>query len=254
MESGHILLGSLWTAKKLGGLWLARVSIYSERGDFLNSFTHVRMVCPWGIAFHRNNVYVTDIGAHGVFHFKIEADIHPVAALLGQGSTDGMFNNPRQLTVSDNGDLYIADSLNHRIQIVDESLNFKHSITHESMRYPCDVKLTAEEVYILSESDSPCMYIFSHAGDKLRSIITHDAGMQVNKAWFFCLDKEKNFIFCDDEDHCIKVFSPNGALLHTIGQFLDSGPLLNPLGIALMNLKLVVVAPFDEFQLQIFSN
>ena len=209
---------------------------------------------PWGIAFHRNNVYVTDTFAPGVFHFKIEADIHPVAALLGKGSTDGMFNNPRQLTVSDNGDLYIADYGNHRIQIVDESLNFKHSMTHESMRYPRDVKLTAEEFYILSSTDSPCMHIFSHDGDKLRSIITHGGGMQVNKAWFFCLDKEKNFIFCDGEDHCIKVFSPNGALLHTIGQFQDSDIYMIPEGIALMNLKLVVVAPEDEFKLQIFSN
>ena len=212
------------------------------------------MECPWGIAFHRNNVYVTDIRAHGVFHFKIEADIHPVAALLGLGSTNGMFNYPRQLTVSDNGDLYIADSGSNRIQIVDESLNYKHSITHESMRNPRDVKLTAEEVYILSSPDSPCMHIFSHAGDKLRSIITCGDGMQVNYAWFFCLDKEKNLIISDGWDHCIKVFSPNGTLLHTIGQFKDNGYIsINPLGIALMDLKLVVVAPFDEFQLQIFS-
>ena len=237
-----------------GGIGFARVSIFSERGDFLNSFTHERMEYPWGIAFHRNNVYVTDTFAHGVFHFKIEADIHPVAALLGKGSTDGMFNDPGQLTISDNGDLYIADSGNHRIQIVDESLNFKHSITHESMRCPYDVKLTAEEVYILNESDSPCMHIFSHAGDKLRSIITRDGGMQVNRAWFLCLDKEKNLIISDGGDHCIKVFSPNGTLLHTIRQFQNSGYFINPKGIALMNLKLVVVAPDDEFKLQIFSN
>ena len=236
-----------------GGWEFARVSIFSERGDFLNSFTHERMKCPRGIAFHRNNVYITDLVVHGVFHFKIEADIHPVAALLGLGSTDGMFNFPTQLSVSDNGDLYIADSENHRIQIVDESLNFKHSISHESMRYPVDVKLTAEEVYILSLTDSPCMHIFSHAGDKRRSIITCGRGMQVTEAWFFCLDKENNLIISDGWDNCIKVFSPNGTHLHSIGQFHDSRFWMNPQGIALMTLKLVVVAPGDEFQLQIFS-
>ena len=235
-----------------GGPGFGRVSIFSERGDFLNSITHVGMKFPWGIAFHRNNVYVTDTQAHGVFHFKIGADIYPVAALLGQGSTYGMFNYPRQLTVSDNGDLYIADSENHRIQIVDDSLNFKHSITHESMRKPYDVKLTAEEVYILSYTDSPCMHIFSHAGDKLRSIITRGRGRRVNLAWFFCLDKENNLIISNGRDHCIKVFSPNETLLHTIEQFRNSYT-MNPQGIALMNLKLVVVAPGDEFRLQIFS-
>ena len=79
-----------------GGLsGLARLSIFSERGDFLNSFSHERMKCAWGIAFHRNNVYLTDTVVHGVFHFKIEAEIHPVAALLGKGSTNGMFKYPR---------------------------------------------------------------------------------------------------------------------------------------------------------------
>ena len=238
-----------------GGSGFARVSIFSESGNFLNSFTHERMVCPWGIAFHRNNVYVTDIEVHGVFHFKIEADIHPVAALLGEGSTDGMFNYPRQLTISDNGDLYIADSDNHRIQIVDDSLNFKHSITHESMRDPCDVKLTAEEVYILSSTDSPCLHIFSHAGDKLRSIITRGEGTQVSQAHFFCLDRAKNLIISDSMGHCLNVFSPDGSLLHgTQSQATGFISLLNPQGIAILDLKLVVVAPDDEFQLQIFSN
>ena len=231
------------------------VSIFSERGDFLNSFTHERMEWPWGIAFHRNNVYVTDTLAHGVFHFKIEADIHPVAALLGKGSTDGMFNSPRQLTVSYNGDLYIADSDNDRIQILDESLNFKHSITHESMHYPRDVKLTTEEIYILSYDDNPCVHVFSLAGDKLRSFITHgDTGMQVRIASFFCLDAEKNLIISDCWDHCIKVFSPNGTLIHTIGDrqhFIG----LSLHGIALtQQLKLVVIAPLNASQLVIYSS
>ena len=38
----------------------ARVSIFSESGEFLNVFTHEHMKCPFGIAIHRNNVYVSD--------------------------------------------------------------------------------------------------------------------------------------------------------------------------------------------------
>ena len=95
-----------------GNYGFGRVSIFSEGGEFLNSFTHERMKCPYGIAFHRNNVYVTDTVVHGVFHFKIEADIHLEAALVGKGSSDGKFNSPGQLAVSDNGDLFIADSGN----------------------------------------------------------------------------------------------------------------------------------------------
>ena len=38
----------------------ARVSIFSESGEFLNAFTHEHMKHPYGIAIHRNNVYVSD--------------------------------------------------------------------------------------------------------------------------------------------------------------------------------------------------
>ena len=249
--SSHIYIAEGWNG-------FARVSIFSERGDFLNSFTHERMEYPWGIAFHMNNVYVTDTEVHGVFHFKIEADIHHVAALLGKGSADGMFNYPRQLTASDIGDLYIADSKNHRIQILDESLHFKNSITHESMRYPYDVKLTTERIYILSQGN-PCIHVFSLAGDKLRSFITRGIGMQVGAAFFFCQDPEKNLIFSDDWDHCIKVFSPNGTLLHAIGDGLqlhgNSNRIFNPQGIALTpKLKLVVILPYNPLKLVIYSS
>ena len=230
-----------------------RVSIFSDKGEYLDSFTNKRMNCPWDIAFHRNNIYVTDILVHGVFQFKIEADIHLVATLVGKGSSDVNFNSPRQLAVSENGDLFIADSDNHRIQILNQSLRFKRSITHESMRYPIDVKLTSNNIYTLSSADSPCVHVFSYTGDKLRSFISCGTGMQVTGAWFFCLDADKNVIISDGIDNCIKVFSPNGKLLHTIRRFEDSGDFMNPQGIVLMNLKLVIIAPFDEFQLQIFS-
>ena len=162
----------------------------------------------------KEQVYVTDIEVNRLFHFKIEADIHLVAALVGKGS---------------------------------------RSITHESMHYPEDVKLTPDEIYILSSTDSPCVHVFSYTGNKLRSFVTCGTGMQVDIASFFCLDAEKNLIISDGKDRCIKVFSPNGTLLTTIGQFQDIGFSMNPQGVALINLKLVVIAPGDEFRLQIFS-
>ena len=51
----------------------------------------------------------------------------------------------------------------------------------------------------------------------------------------------------------VKIFSPDGSLLHSIGGF-QGGYWLSPLGLALTKqLKLVVIAPNDTFTLQIFS-
>ena len=52
----------------------ARVSIFSESGEYLNSYTHEHIKSLWGIAIRGNNVYLTDSVIHAVFHLKIEAD------------------------------------------------------------------------------------------------------------------------------------------------------------------------------------
>ena len=126
-----------------------RVSIFSETGEFINTFTHQDMKTPWGIAIHRDNLYVTDTGVHAVFQFKIEVDMRLVAKLGSKGSGMGHFNSPHGLAVSTNGDVFVADCINHRIQILDDSLHFQREITHQTMQYPYDVKLTPDEVYVL---------------------------------------------------------------------------------------------------------
>ena len=234
----------------------ARVSIFSESGEYLNSYTHKDMKSLWGIAIHRNNVYVTDWEAHAVFHLKIEANLRLVSRVGSRGSGIGQFDYPLQLAISNNGDVYIADRDNSRIQILDSSLQPIREVTHPSMHRPRDVKLTVEEMYVLSPYDSPCVHVFTHTGHKIRSLITCGSGMQVTGSSFFCLGNEKNLIVSDTLAHQIKIFSNEGVLLHTIGEFGHRlGKFDFPRGLALTsNLNLVCVSWNDNYGLQIFSS
>ena len=235
--------------------WLdsCRVSIFSETGEFLNTFTHQDMREPWGIAIHRDNLYVTDIGVHAVFQFKIEADMRLVAKLGSEGSGMGQFNSPHGLTVSTNGYVFVADYNNHRIQVLD-SLHFQRFITHQTMEYPCDVKLTPDEVYVLCR-DSPCILVFSHAGEKIRSLITYGTGMQIGLARFLCLDSKQNLLISDWRNNQVRIFSKEGTHLHTIGQpGQEVGMFHSPRGIVLTkNMNLIIVSENNNYSLQIFS-
>ena len=42
--------------------------------------------------------------------------------------------------------------------------------------------------------------------------------MGVLQPYFFCFDPLNNFVLSDEESHSIRVFSPEGNLLHTIGR------------------------------------
>ena len=241
-----------------GGVFsdFARVSIFSDTGEYLNSYTHEHMGSLNGIAIHGNNLYVTDCGVHAVFHIKIEADFRLVARLGSKGSDIGQFNHPLQLSISSNGDLYIADCWNDRIQILDSSLHPIREVAHPSMHRPCDVKLTTDEMYVLRDSDTPCVHIFSYTGHKIRSLITRGRGMQVTESSHFCLDAHKSLIISDWGTHQTKIFTNEGTLLHTLGEPGDEvGMFALPTGLALTsNLKLVTVSRNNNYGLQIFSS
>ena len=168
--------------------FLESVSIFSDSGDFVNVITHEGWN-PWGVAIHDDNLYVTDTFGHSVFHFTIAVDVCLISKLGSRGFGLSQFDEPKQLTVSINGDVFVSDYLNHRIQILDSSLQFKRQISHYSLIQPCEVKLTKYDVYVLSDATPLCIHVFSHAGDKMRSLITCGDGMQVIKPQFFVLTR-----------------------------------------------------------------
>ena len=231
-----------------------RVSIFSETGGFIDTFALQDMISPRGIAIHQGNMYVTDVKADAVFHFKIDENIRLVAKLGSRGSGMGQFQCPRGLSVLSNGDVFLADSGNHRIQILDDSLHIQRSITHQTMENPCDIKLTPDEVYVLCYV-FPSILVFSHAGEETRSLITRGVGMQIGLAYFFCLDRQQNLLISDCGSSRVKVFSKEGTHLHSIGQpGHELGMLYYPTGIVLTkNLKLIIVSENRNYGLQIFS-
>ena len=232
------------------GLGSGRVSIFSETGEFINTFTHQDMRAPCGIAIHRDNLYVTDTGVHAVFQFKIEVDMRLVAKLGGsQGSGMGQFNNPHGLTVSTNGDVFVADCFNSRIQILDDSLHFQREITLQIVLQPYDVKLTPDEVYVLCPS---YIYVLTYTGNMIRSFDTQPE-YDLFTPYFFYLDAEQNIIVGDwNNNNDIRILTKEGTLLHTIQHQQYSRDLG---GIALTkNLKIVAVYKDATNQLIIYSS
>ena len=212
-------------------------------------------------SIHRDNVYVTDVREHCMFHFKVEVHFRLVARVGSRGSGIRKFNWPMQLTVSTNGDVFVADFFNNRVQILNCNLHYQRHLSHHSLRRPRDIKLTQDEVYILCNKypsryrDScPCIKVFSYCGVLIRSLNTCKRNYcDINRPFFFCLDANSNLLFSDDSQ--IRIFSKEGTLLHTLGEsghgvgmFQDFG------GIALTeNRKLIVVSLKDNYRLQIFS-
>ena len=211
------------------------------------------MILPWGIAIHGDNLYVSDNkGAHSI---KTDTNFPLISKVGTRGRLVGKFNQPRNLAVSNNGDVYVTDGGNNRVQIFTSSLLYLRNLTQQRIQIPEDIKLTADEVYVLC-GGNPCLHVFSHAGEKLRSLISQgNKQMQVYYPRFFCLDSAENIIISDCLSNRIKIFTKEGNLITTIGEEgHQAGMLYLPRGIALTKeLSLVVVSENDNFGIQIFS-
>ena len=230
-----------------------RISVFSEKGEYLTSFTHQYFRCPNGITIHGDNLYVTDLEVHAIFQFKIETDFPLVAKQGTEGFQIGEFNLPTNLAVSTHGEVYVTDYRNYRVQILNSSLQHLRSLTEQPIQGPRDIKLTADEVYVLCK-DNPSVQVFSHTGERLRSLVSWGEQMQVSSPWFFCLDAER-IIISDLGTHQIKIFSKEGNHIRTIGEEgHQPGMFYYPRGLALTkDLSLVVVSCSDNFRIQIFS-
>ena len=232
----------------------ARISIWSEGGEYLNSFTHQELMCPRGIAIHGDCVYVSDTAVHAVFLFRIGNSIELVAKIGTLGSGIGQFNTPFNLAISNNGDVYVADYSNNRISILDSSLHYIRTLTQEHINWPHDVKLRDNTVYVLCHM-SPIIRVFSYEGELIRSVETRGAPFQFYGPRYFFIDVAENIIISDYGTHSIRIFSKEGTEIHTIrGRGYQTEQLQCPTGLALTTeLNLVVVSHSARNVLQIFS-
>ena len=224
------------------------IKVFSVTGEYVNTFCEEQLEYPVGIAINGNEVYICDSYLHSILHFKLP-EFRLVTIVGKKGNGVGEFSFPRQPTVAPNGSLFVADRMNHRVVMMSDKLEFQQSISHASMRQPFDVKLLYDEVFVLSYEDNPCLHVFSLSGEKLRSFISRGrlGNRQLKNVHFFCFDKKQNILISDYTDGSIKVFSRDGALLHTLGRTQEANKRIRPKGILVTSDNKIICASSDTF-------
>ena len=232
----------------------SRVQVLSFQGEFLSHFGEEVLSMPWGISVTDNHILVTDWGTNTLFQFCKNS--HQLLNRAdGEGRNEGQLSGARGLSVDWNGDVFVADQLNHRVSVFSNLLQYKQTIGQGSLCYPQDVKLTTDKVVVLDRSPN-CIHFFSRSGDFLTSCVSRgeDQGCLVWYPYFFCLDSEQNILVSDWEHHAIKILSNSGELLHTIGREGNGkGEFMFPRGIAISNSGILfVLSNNPNYCLQLF--
>ena len=233
------------------------LSVFSDSFDFLTCITLESLKAPYGIAVHRNIIILTDIAACAVFLMKEENGFCSTKSIGTYGSGNDQFIRPSHPDISNCGDVYIPDELNHRIQVYTPELMLLFSLKSSSVRNPVNVKVRSSMVFVLSfpPFSLSCIHIFSNSsvGELLNTIELQRNGISI-RSIFFSVDRLSNvFLFREVSEDIIHVFSDRWSLLYSLE--LEKSSYIFPEGMAVTNDLCIVIVSFldTKYNLQLYS-
>ena len=203
-----------------------------------------KMSNPYGLLICGNKVLVTQ-GNHCIQVCQLDGKF--VSRIGSYGNGQLQFNYPHDLSTDEyNGDIYICDFRNHRIQIISENFQYKSEFGKDILRYPHDIKLYKDNIFVFDESN-PCLHIFNKDLVLQKSVVTRGRGQQVIYPWFFFIDKFGSILISDNNSNSILILNSEFEFIHKISVSN------NPMGITMNKEdRSIVVCCADNNCLQIF--
>ena len=179
-----------------------RIGIFSYYGDYISTLQHCDIISLHSIAIDNYSVVVTDISLNTVLKFNSEGN-EPTFSR----ATISILKFPSGLIIDDNGDIYVADTLNNRLAIFEYNLEFNREIGRGKLNKPRDVIIAWDKVYVSDSNKSSHIHIFTKSGDLLENLIPLDAPGNL----YICINGLNGNIFLSNPD-CgeISLFTSEG--------------------------------------------
>ena len=193
------------------------VKVFDSTGKYLFKFGdnegEGKMYLPRGVAIYEDRILITQSN-HCILNYQLNGKF--VSRIGRQGRGELEFNNLFSLTIDEsNGDIYICDFNNNRIQILNSDLSFKSQFGKDTLKYPHDVKLSKEYIYVLDDSN-PCLHLFNYNHILQKSVISRGKGMEVIFPFYFFVDQTENILISDPNSNSIHIFNTEFQLIHKI--------------------------------------
>ena len=238
---------------KTGNIYIADqhnncVKVFDSNGKYLSKFGNNedegKMKYPCGVAICGDRVIISQ-GNHCILNYQLNGKFISRIGRKGKGELE--FDYPFGLTINEsNGDIYICDFINNRIQILNQDFSFNSQFGKNALKQPLDVKLSKEFILVLDKSN-PCFHLFSYNYILQKSVISRGEGMQVIIPRFFFIDQTDNILISDYGSNSILIFNSQFQLFHKISSSKY------PMGVTADNQgSVIVVSQSPNDCLQIF--
>ena len=130
----------------------------------------IKVYMPHEIAVTNDgNVILSDRQNHRISVFSAEGKLIERFGSYGEGSElpGGKFSEPHGLTVNKNGDIYVTDRYNFRVQQFESNNNFKTSwfvsaVFDSSLYFPLGIVTDSDRNVFVSDHYDHCIYKYKH--------------------------------------------------------------------------------------------
>ena len=187
-----------------------RIQVFDTNGEFLNSFGDDQLQLPYGICVSKDFVFVTDDVKKCVTKFTLEGIFKNSSGRTKKFSSIGGIYCCDKF-------LYVCDFGYQKILVFDLNLKFIKDFGSGEIKYPIDVSIHSDRIYILSQSTSS-IYCYSKDCTFQRVIELTGEDKPMTLPLFMVIDPRDNFLISDQSNQEIRIFSPQGILKHILGQ------------------------------------
>jgi len=186
---------------------------------------------------------------------------HPKLTFGSKGNKKGQFDGPSGITINSNGNIYVCDTSNSRIQIFDSEGNFISTFGlegNENGQFSCPFGITINSKgnIIVSDTYNHRIQIFDSEGNFILTFGTKGKGNgQFHRPLGLAIDSSDNILICDNENNRIQIFDSEGNFISRFGSKGDKNGQFNyPFGITINSKGNIIVSDTYNHRIQIFDS
>ena len=216
------------------------VNVFSIEGNFVRKIANDKLIYIWGTCLSDEFLFVSNADIKVVKFSKEGVYLSDTETI----NKDLTLTSCRNMCTYNNQTVYVCNDEENRIEVFGLDLSYTGNFGEEEISNPIDIKAHNDRIFVLDDYvdeihtfNTEHVYLTSFELVGYHSVVHRE---------FLAIDKRGNFIVNNRDDNfnsCLKIFSPSGVLIDSLG----SGYLCLPRGIDLDRQDRIISLSFSPF-------